>query len=599
MVNEHERNTRLLERLNLLRQVYTQKLPDKLREIETAWEHVCQHNFDREEIRSFHRLVHTLAGSSGTHGLEEISTVASALETCILDMLEQSLLPGMEQRTALELLLDRLRSAINQVYQPSATPMLHESGRPDSVCNELSSMGSIRLVRNDQARSERCVTGQARKGSKASFIVEPAFALATTRDNRLIFLVEDDPDLAQDLALQIGHFGYIVHVFEQLADLKAALEWMLPSAIIMDVIFPEGELAGIDSIHDIPQVSLHAIPVMFISARGDVMTRLRAVRAGGRAYFTKPINVPALIDKLDELTRHKQPEPYRILIIDDDPSQSGYYELVLRQSDIHITIINDPMQVMLPLVDFRPDLILMDVYMPGCTGLELAAVIRQQEAYDGIPIVFLSTETDMDKRLSAMHMGGDDFLTKPIEPEHLISAVTSRAQRSRVLRASMVRDSLTGLLNHTTTKERLYREVAYAQRCKTPLAFAMIDLDQFKQVNDTYGHTTGDRVIKSLSRVLQQRLRRTDVIGRYGGEEFAVMMPDTDGTNAARVLDNIRRGFSQIRQRTESGEFSVSFSCGVTDYPTYQDAATINKVADEALYEAKRSGRNRVVLARR
>jgi diguanylate cyclase (GGDEF)-like protein len=129
------------------------------------------------------------------------------------------------------------------------------------------------------------------------------------------------------------------------------------------------------------------------------------------------------------------------------------------------------------------------------------------------------------------------------------------------------------------------------------MSFAMIDLDHFKNINDTYGHPTGDRVLKSLARVLQQRLRRTDIIGRYGGEEFAVMLPDTDGSKAAGVLDEIRQDFSQVRQRSEQDEFHVTFSCGIADFPRYQDAAIINKVADEALYHAKHQGRNRVVLA--
>jgi diguanylate cyclase (GGDEF)-like protein len=195
-----------------------------------------------------------------------------------------------------------------------------------------------------------------------------------------------------------------------------------------------------------------------------------------------------------------------------------------------------------------------------------------------------------------MLRGGDDFLTKPVYPDHLLTVITSRAQRSRALRASMVRDSLTGLLNHTTTKEHLVREVALSQRRQSPISFAMIDLDRFKSINDTYGHATGDRVIKSLSRVLRQRLRKTDIIGRYGGEEFAIMMPDTDARLAAHVLEQIRAGFAQIRQRAEEREFAVTFSCGVASAPPYNDPDWLNHMADQALYRAKALGRNRVVL---
>jgi diguanylate cyclase (GGDEF)-like protein len=240
----------------------------------------------------------------------------------------------------------------------------------------------------------------------------------------------------------------------------------------------------------------------------------------------------------------------------------------------------------------------MDMYMPGCTGEELAKVIRQQEAYVSVPIVFLSTETDTGRQLAAMQIGGDDFLTKPIRPEHLVSAVAARVHRYRVLRSYMERDSLTGLLNHTRLKEQLEVEVKRARRQGRSLAFVMIDIDRFKLVNDTYGHPTGDRVIKSLSHLLQQRLRRTDIIGRYGGEEFAVILTDTDGPTAIKLLDEIRAAFAQVRQQADGGEFSVTFSGGVAELSRFDSAADLGSAADRALYQAKREGRNRVREAR-
>jgi diguanylate cyclase (GGDEF)-like protein len=250
-----------------------------------------------------------------------------------------------------------------------------------------------------------------------------------------------------------------------------------------------------------------------------------------------------------------------------------------------------------PLEEFSPELILMDINMPGASGEEVAQVLRQQEIHVSVPIVFLSGETDKSRQLAAMGHGGDDFLVKPIQPEHLVSAVTSRIERYRALRNFMIRDSLTGLLNHTKIKEQLEIEIDRARRQQRPLSFAMIDLDHFKSVNDTYGHPTGDKVLKSLSRLLQQRLRKVDVIGRYGGEEFAVIFPDTSGPDAVRVLDGIRKDLVQIRQHGEKAEFSVTFSCGVASYPDFATPEAINNAADKALYRAKHDGRNRVVLA--
>lgn len=552
-------------------QQYYEQLPDKIAEIQTAWRLFLQckeanqkakeenknHNDEQAgELYRLHCLLHSLAGSSPTYGFQTVGTIARKAEQMVQEMEHDPALVPPESFAMVESLIGQLAEAVE-----------HDRGGE-----------------GEEASGQ---TGQAKQSSCSS---------PNASDNRLIFVIDQDSHSARDLAHQIGHFGYTVRTFMSPSGLLEHQEDELPAAIIINVVFPDGNLADIQTIAHIRNKYHPDLAVIFVSSLDEIPARLQAVRAGGRGYFTKPVNVSALVDKLDALTAAQQPEPYRILIVDDDPDMISYFELCLQKGGMHTYTVTDPMHVLQPLLDFRPDLILMDLYMPGCTGLELASVIRQQETFVGIPIVFLSTETSIEKQLKAMHKGGDDFLTKPIQEEHLISAVTSRAHRSRVLRASMVRDSLTGLLNHTTTKERLHREVLYAERRDSPLSFAMIDIDKFKSVNDTYGHAVGDRVIKSLSRILQQRLRQSDILGRYGGEEFAVMLPDTDGLRAVSVLDNIRRDFAQIRQQADGVEFSVTFSGGVADYPTYGDAASINRSADEALYEAKMKGRNRIVL---
>ena len=161
----------------------------------------------------------------------------------------------------------------------------------------------------------------------------------------------------------------------------------------------------------------------------------------------------------------------------------------------------------------------------------------------------------------------------------------------------MERDSLTGLYNRSMSEEHLELAVLRARRSDGGAVFAMIDIDAFKGINDTYGHPTGDRVIVTLARLLQQRLRKTDIVGRYGGEEFAVVLPDTDLDAAREVLDRIRQSFAQVRHAYAKGEFSVTFSCGIAAYPRYGEISPLCDAADKALYRAKEGGRNRVVVA--
>jgi diguanylate cyclase (GGDEF)-like protein len=193
-----------------------------------------------------------------------------------------------------------------------------------------------------------------------------------------------------------------------------------------------------------------------------------------------------------------------------------------------------------------------------------------------------------------MGEGGDDFLTKPIKPRHLIATVRTRASRARNLKARMVRDSLTGLYNHTYTLQLLEDAASRARRDGRPLTFAMLDIDHFKKVNDNYGHPMGDRVLKSLALFLKQRLRKTDHIGRYGGEEFAVVLPDTDAASAHRLLDEIRRRFAEIPYPAQPRDLTCTFSCGLAQLEDHLDAASLSARADQALYAAKRAGRNQV-----
>jgi diguanylate cyclase (GGDEF)-like protein len=341
------------------------------------------------------------------------------------------------------------------------------------------------------------------------------------------------------------------------------------------------------------------LPLVVIAQRGDFEARLQAVRAGGSAYFTLPIDIGTLIDQLDELTERQRPEPYRVLIVDDSKLLAETYATFLTAAGMQVSMITDPTTVSGRLPDIQPDLILMDMYMPGCEGRELAAVLRQQPELHSIPIVFLSAETDRSAQLAALHQGGDDFLTKPIDPDHLVAAVTSRIRRARVIRSQMLRDGLTGLFNHSVTEDLLAREVARARRTKSPLTMVLIDLDHFKRVNDRYGHAAGDRVLKSLARMLQQRLRTSDLVGRYGGEEFVVLMPETDGQLALTVIDSVRERFSQVSHRSGPDEFCVTFSGGVAVLQPFGDASALSESADIALYQAKHHGRNQLVLATR
>jgi len=413
-----------------------------------------------------------------------------------------------------------------------------------------------------------------------------------------IFMYDPDPAAARELAGQLEGFGYSLRIFTDMLTLQDMAMEVLPLAVILDSPVKEGREHGLVCIIGETGFVESGVPVIIVSDRDDPMLRLQAVRCGASAFLSKPVSPAALVDKLDVLIPGQHHEPYRILVVDDDPEAARRTCVALADSGWQTLTVHNPLQALGHMADFRPDLVLMDLYMPECSGMELAEVIRQKEEHLGLPIVFLSSSQDPSARLAAMGCGGDDFLAKDLEPLVLGKALEARLKRSREVRKLMDRDSLTGLANHTSIKLRLGSELSRAQRQSGLLAFAMIDLDRFKTVNDTYGHLTGDLVLKSLAQTLKRRLRKADIVGRYGGEEFAVILVDVQSEReAVTILDSIRQGFARIRHRGGDREFSVTFSCGLALSSGRHGVEHLCAAADKALYKAKSQGRNQVVVA--
>lgn len=529
-----------------LQNEYITRLPAKLDSINCAWKKT-QTGDDNTAITEFGQLIHNLAGSAGTFGFPTISSVATKLEVMLKNIDTDQTLNDEETETI------------------------------DSALQEIKKLVDIGPTKQFQHQ-----------------ILEEDTDDNETENNQLIYAIENNQELAKEIVSQLKHFDYEVETFSSIAKAIDALKHKLPAAMIIDVQLPEGEFAGPDFALLFNQFSRTHVPSIFISNRDDWHARLAAIQANGNAYLTKPLDFNDLLEHLDKLTNKQAPEPFRVLVVDDMKVLAEHYALVLRHAGMQVKVVTDINDLLEVLSDFQPELILMDIYMPECSGLEAAKIIRQKNELLSVPIVFLSTETSQIQHASAMELGGDDFLQKPIQDDSLLTAVRTRAQRFRQLRSHMNHDGLTGLLNHVNIKTHLESEIARAQRQHADLSFAMIDIDDFKQVNDTYGHPVGDRVIKSVARMLKSRLRRSDLIGRYGGEEFAIILPQTDIKTAKKLLDDVRENFSQIVQQTNEVQFSCTFSVGVTQlFPSGNSDDMIND-ADEALYEAKNTGKNKV-----
>jgi diguanylate cyclase (GGDEF)-like protein len=417
--------------------------------------------------------------------------------------------------------------------------------------------------------------------------------------DKLVYLVTNNSTFAQYVSQQTFHFGYKIQHVPDLKSLPALLSDQNSVAVLVDIPTDPGPNPENDVLIQITRYNPSNHHLIFLSEIDDQVVRLNALRAGGIAFFTKPLNIVNLIDKLDSLYRSTAAQQQaKVLIIEEQSPVASYYQMILKMSGIDAQIARSPRSVLEEMRDFHPDLILMNSFLPEINAADLARVIRQINDYLSIPIIFMSNEDDFGKRIEALDLGGEDFLIKPIKASHLMAVVRSRIDRSKILRSYMLRDSLTNLLNHTAFRNVLSHEVKRCQRQKAGLALAMLDIDNFKSVNDTYGHAVGDSAIKGLARLLQQRLRKSDLIGRYGGDEFVALLLDCSAEEAQKVMDEIRVHFSEIEFfPNQVRSLSLTFSCGISTYPNFLSAESLNDSADQALYIAKAGNRNKVVVA--
>ncbi|WP_374446899.1 diguanylate cyclase [Stella sp.] len=337
-------------------------------------------------------------------------------------------------------------------------------------------------------------------------------------------------------------------------------------------------------------------PTILVADQIDLDARLAAARCGIDAVIPQPVDPGELAEWLNGFIGGASEQPYSVLVVDDDAVIARAYSAALEGAGMVVETTCDPAEVPALIAAHFPDLVLMDLQMPGISGIELAQVIRQSRRFLSLPIVFLSAEQDADRQLVARRFGGDDFITKPVDFEWLIRLVRLRAERARSLRSAMEHDSLTGLLHHGRFKDKLQHELERCRRTGAEISLAMLDLDHFKRVNDSYGHLAGDRVIRALARTLRVRLRRIDLIGRYGGEEFAVILLDTAPTGAFTAIDQVRQAFAQQQFREGDRTFRVTVSAGIASSRAHRHMNELIAAADALLYEAKRAGRDAVFV---
>jgi two-component system cell cycle response regulator len=303
-----------------------------------------------------------------------------------------------------------------------------------------------------------------------------------------------------------------------------------------------------------------------------------------------------------------------ILVADDEPVNLALIRRRLEWEQYRVETAEDGGQAVEAARRTLPDLIILDVMMPVLDGLQACRLLKEDPATRDIPVIFLSALDDTDTKVRGLGLGANDYVSKPFRMEELLARVSVAIrlklerdrlrQRAEELRRSAeaasemsMTDALTGLLNRYGLHRALQREMAEARRYARPLSCLLIDIDFFKAVNDTYGHAAGDTALRQAARVIAESVRGSDVVCRYGGEEFLVLAPETGLDGARSLAEKIRQSFSARLFGDAGRVFPLTLSAGVAQLSTDESGNDMIARADDALYHAKQTGRDRVEAA--
>lgn len=488
---------------------------------------------------------HKLAGACGTFGFASLGSQARSLEQLARTVLNK---PESEQRQV----LSSLQFAIEDFIQAIQDAVQHS---PDAE----------------------------------------TLALAPARPQNSIWLLLESGSLTSELSTQLSAFGHQVHAFSDYDSCLQALAKDAPAILFCTLSLQNGQSLFKQKLL-LDRLTQARSRLMLYSVTDQFELRIKAAQLRAEAFFVSPVDIPNMIATITELLEQRAGKPGRVFIVDDDKLLAEHYALVLQSVGIETRILQHVKQIVQEVLSFQPDLVLMDIYMPDYSGTELAGVLRQYQSLRRLPIVFLSSEANKFLQLKAMAQGADDFLTKPISDAELAQAIKVRLGRSMQIRQLIEKDGLTSLIKHSAIKEAAALELARSSRVQQPLSIVMLDIDYFKAVNDRYGHATGDIVIAALATLLRKRIRKTDKAGRYGGEEFMLVLPDCSKEQAKILTADILDSFRQLQFSAADQVFYCSFSAGVacSQDSQAQHADQLIAEADAALYQAKVAGRARI-----
>lgn len=632
-----------------LRLAFLRHLPKRAEAIGRRGRRFCRDGWDINGLSLLFEDVQRLAGVSGRYGVLEMSEHLLALEDVLGRFLGQETLPDAAANERIVQLLDNLAPAVptpvagtpSTAPRPSpvrlvdspraelappnywrrwsedAPPPVWTEAPPaapvheeqvlfadDPIADAIDDAPEVSLpARPSASTSESVVRPVATPGPRVAPITRlpPAVAAppVVQKPHHRLYHLSDSSALAVELNQRLEALGYELELIDDADELKEILTALAPDLVIVGAAF----MADLESIgaalRSTRERSGARIGLLVVSGEDSVPVRLAARRAGASALMIRPRGVDEVLGKLQEvLAGGAAVDKYRILVVEDDRSQALFAESILRNAGMDALVVTDAFEVLDAMESFKPDLVLMDLYMPQCDGTELTALIREREEFLNTPIVFLSGESDQDKHYEALSVGGDDFLSKPIRPKYLIASVTNRVQRARVLRQRNAtpnpRDPATGLYHRAHLLDRINEAVGGEDARRRSGGVLFLEIDGVATLRERLGLSGVEQLLGDAAAFLVSQLDSNEMASRYGDGCLVVFDPERDDAAlearavALRTL-LLAHAFSvagqPLRLRVSIGSCALRHGFG--------DAGALLNAAERASREAR--GRERGV----
>ncbi|MFK7795756.1 MAG: GGDEF domain-containing protein [Gammaproteobacteria bacterium] len=542
------------DKFERIREIYVESFPEKIQQLRQCWAELNATTSYHEPLALLRTEVHKIAGSSGSHEFNDIHDLAKNVELNIVKVLDEKSIWDKDKQD--------IGNLVQQLVDTLENELLNYNFSDDSEDN---------IPRLD--------------------------TLQLSHRELVIFIVSHRSVELSLLSNLLETRGFTVIAFSTIERAQAMSKTVEPSIVVLDLGDANQIKLNKDTKDAFQSVDSQPPAFVVISRRDDVETRKMAARFEAEAFFATPINAHNFSSTLDVVLESRGNNGCGVLLIDRQQQRISYIEKALLCENIKCRVIGVIDNIIDELVNFKPDLILIAYDKDDDYWRDGARIIRLHESHFNMPIIFLLEEESNQAKLEALHAGADDCIYGHELQDEQFQILKQRIFRFRRANHLIIMDSLTGALNRDAFLERANEEISLSIRRKESICLAMIDVDHFKLINDENGHVVGDYVLRHISDYLNNRLRRSDVVGRYAGDEFLVLLPDTDLDSAYLVLDMIRKNLVAHNIKVNNADVRVSISLGlIAARPTEPlDIETLIVDADKKLYEAKVAGRNMLV----